>query len=271
MDYRLKTTQFSLKVSLPSGVFQPADCWQFSKPAKASFSPVCPCPPAPLPAPSGNSIPSLTLHLCFPKHTRVTHLLSNYSSVCEPAGGRGRNTAAGRFVCGRCKTAQVIFNWLPVIVSLLGTRIVPSFFRNPTHLALRQVKTNTDANIWPQFAPNSFYTIVPPFSYVLHSNHCPTDGSDLIFGFCSVIKKLWGENNIRSDSQLVSLSPGESQFVWQRQYGCRRAEILVWNRQWRPLWRKKRCWRSILKPHAFIRSTFSLFLILWFIPELLQS
>lgn len=168
MDYRLKTTQFSLKVSLPSGVFQPADCWQFSKPAKASFSPVCPCPPAPLPAPSGNSIPSLTLHPCFPKHTRVTHLLSNYSSVCEPAGGRGRNTAAGRFVCGRCKTAQVIFNWLPVIVSLLGTCIVPSFFRNPTHLALRQVKTNTDANIWPQFAPNSFYTIVPPFSYVLH-------------------------------------------------------------------------------------------------------
>lgn len=117
------------------------------KTCKSFLSPVCPCPPAPLPAPSGNSIPSLTLHPCFPKHTRVTHLLSNYSSVCEPAGGRGRNTAAGRFVCGRCKTAQVIFNWLPVIVSLLGTCIVPSFFRNPTHLALRQVKTNTDANI----------------------------------------------------------------------------------------------------------------------------
>lgn len=209
MDYRLKTTRFSLKVSLPSGVLslQSADSSQslqklpFPRLSLSSCSSLC-------------TVWELNTKSDSPPMFPQTHqghkpLIQWFLSLWT----WGRNTAAGRFVCGRCKTAQVIFNCLPVIVSLLGTCIVLSFFRNPTHLALRQVKTNTDANIWPEFAPSSFYTIAPPFSYVLHRNHCPTDGSDFVFGFCSVIKKLWRENNIRSDSQLVWLSPEESQSV----------------------------------------------------------
>lgn len=36
-----------------------------------------------------------------------------------------------QLLCGHCKTDKVIFNCLPVIVSLLGTFIVFSFFHNP--------------------------------------------------------------------------------------------------------------------------------------------
>lgn len=116
MDYRLKTTQFSLKVSLPSGVFQPADCWQFSKLAKASFSPF---------------VPVLLLLSLHPQGTQYQVWLSTYVSPNTP-GSRTSYQIIPQFVNlpedeagtlqrdGLCVVAAKLHKWFSIGFLLLS-------------------------------------------------------------------------------------------------------------------------------------------------------